>query len=482
MKFSRLRTRLVGLAVATILTHSAQADPSPPQPAAAPLKLLFSGADDVADAWGELRFGVSPVRQLASCESPGFTIAACFPRPDGTREAFGQQMTETKPGSEPWLRLVAWRFVRAITRDGRSYTDHATLLEETSAWTDHIAVARNGDTGEYLALKLKVDNSGFAYTAFFSPDGKAWRAHPGNPLFYDGDAMSLFWSPVLHRFVCVNKSLQPHRKRILDHGGATPALGDETLRDRRVLMMRSSADGRHWEPQVSMNDVWNRNQRKSAIPSAFFTVPDAGDPPDLEFYSGNAFWYHDRAYMMVLNYAASPLVAKGHGPQLDNEWWTSRDGLRWERPARGVNVLDAFPAVPRLETPPMVLDGKIVFSRGTALLGMTEDRITCVTARANAEFNTRSFVMPAGDLHLNAAVPSPERSFAKDSAYASVAILDATGSPVAGFEGTQCVIRDVDRRDIPLKWAGRSARELAGKTLRLRIRLRSASIYAVTAK
>ena len=29
-------------------------------------------------------------------------------------------------------------------------------------------------------------------------------------------------------------------------------------------------------------------------------MPDENDPPDLEFYSGNAFWYHDRAYMMVL--------------------------------------------------------------------------------------------------------------------------------------------------------------------------------------
>ncbi len=42
----------------------------------------------------------------------------------------------------------------------------------------------------------------------------------------------------------LDKSLQPHRKRLLDHGGATPALGDDTLRDRRVLMMRSSPDGR----------------------------------------------------------------------------------------------------------------------------------------------------------------------------------------------------------------------------------------------
>ena len=116
-------------------------------------------------------------------------------------------------------------------------------------------------------------------------------------------------------------------------------------------MMRSSADGRRWEPSVSLSDVWDRHDRKGAVPAEFVTVPDANDPPDLEFYSGNGFWYHDRAYMTVLNYAASPLAPRKHGPHLDNEWWTSRDGLRWERPARGVNALEVFPQIPRLEIP-----------------------------------------------------------------------------------------------------------------------------------
>ena len=59
----------------------------------------------------------------------------------------------------------------------------------------------------------------------------------------------------------------------------------------------------------------------------------------------------------MLNYAASPLAPRQHGPQLDIEWWTSSDGLRWERPARGVNALEVFPQVPRLETHPLILNG-----------------------------------------------------------------------------------------------------------------------------
>ena len=42
--------------------------------------------------------------------------------------------------------------------------------------------------------------------------------------------MSLFWSPVLHRFICTSKSLQPYPKRFHDHGGTTPILHDDTLR------------------------------------------------------------------------------------------------------------------------------------------------------------------------------------------------------------------------------------------------------------
>ena len=448
---------------------------------AASWKLLFSGKPDVADTWGELHFGVTPVRLIRECEPPAFTVVGCFPLPDGTWEVFGQLMTNVSRGKEVFEETASWKLLRARTRDGVTFENPETVLErEPAPWTSHCAMAYNPDAKEYLLLKLKVDRYGFAYTAFFSSDGRQWQEHPGNPLFYEGDAMSLFWSPVLQRFVCVSKSLQPYRKHIRDHGGATRALGDDSLRDRRVLMMRSSSDGRRWEPSVSLPDVWDRHGRKGSIPAGFLTVPDADDPPDLEFYSGNAFWYHDRAYMMVLNYAASPLTLRKHAPHLDNEWWTSSDGLRWERPARGVNALEIFPQVSRLETPPLIINGRILFPRGKLLSGLPEDRISYVGARANGEFSTKSFKMPAADLLLNAASPAPERAFAKDQAYVMIAVLDEHGQIIPGFAAEKCLISNQDRRDIPLKWDEATARQLAGKIIRLRFFLRSANIYAVT--
>lgn len=465
------RTSLCLLITYLIACHTACAEP---------IKLLFSSAQDVTNTWGKLHFGVTPVRFVREIKPPGFAVVGNFPRADGAWEVFGQQMTELKPGDQT-RRVMVWKLLRASTRDGATMENVETVFEsEPAAWTDHFAIARNADSGEYLTLKLKVDNSGFAYTAFFSPDGRRWAAHPGNPLFYDGDAISLFWSKALRRFVCVNKSLQPHRKHLLDHGGATPSLGDDSLRDRRVLMMRSSPDGRRWEPSVSMADVWNRNDKKAPIPTEHLTLPDAEDPPDLEFYSGNAFWYHDRAYMMVLNYAASPLLPRKHGPQLDNEWWTSRDGLRWERPARGVNALE-MPQIPCLETHPMIIGGKILFLRGHLLLGLPQDRISFVGARANAEFSTMLFQMPQADLCLNADVPAPDRAFGASQAYAMVAVLDDKGGIVPGFEREKCVIQNADKIDLLLRWVGKSARELAGRNIRLRFFLRSANIYAVTA-
>ena len=182
---------------------------------------------------------------------------------------------------------------------------------------------------------------------------------------------------------------------------------------------------------------------------------------------------------MVLNYAASPLTLRKHGPHLDNEWWTSFDGLRWERHARGVNALEVFPQIPRLETHPMIVNGSILFPRGKLLLGLPEDRISYVGARANGEFSTKLFKMPAVDLLLNAASPAPDRPFAKEQAYVMVAALDEHARIIPGFEAEKCLIRNEDRPDIPLKWGEVSARQLAGQTIRLRFFLRSANIYSV---
>jgi hypothetical protein len=60
--------------------------------------------------------------------------------------------------------------------------------------------------------------------------------------------------------------------------------------------------------------------------------------------------------------------------------------------------------------------------------------------------------------------------------------LDDQGKVVSGFEAEKCLIQNSDRIDVPLRWGEKSARELAGRTISLRFYLRSANVYAVTAR
>lgn len=449
------------------------------------MRLLFSTSQDVTDPWGKLHFGATPMQKLRDCEPPGFTLACCLQRSDGAWDVYGQVFTRDRAATDSAARNT-WELVHATTRDGARFESVETVFEaEPGAWTDHLGLAYTPDAGEFLALKLKIDDNGFGYMAFFSSDGQHWQEHPRNPLFYDGDSLGLFWSPQAHRFVSTNKTLQPFPKHIRDHGGTHPQNHDDNLRDRRVIAVRSSADGRQWEPPDSLMDVWNRIGNYKPLPTALMATPDADDPPDLEFYRGIGFWYHDRSYMVVLNYAASahPLSRGKHAPQLDTEWWVSRDGLRWERPYRDVNALGgSFPGTVCITHNPLLIDGMLLFHFGNQLLGMKQDRISYVGSRANTEFSTLPFQMPDADLELNAAVPSPERAFATQQAYVMVAVVDDKGQVIPGFEPEKCVIQNADKIDLPLRWEGRSARELAGRNLRLRLYLRSANIYAVTSR
>lgn len=435
--------------------------------------LLFSDQQDITDTWGKIHFGTSSLQVIRSCENPGFELSLCLPRDDGAWDVYGRAFQPGPPERNQVKEANTWQLIHATTRDGLSFENIETVFRsEPGPWTFNHAMAFNPEAKEFMLLMLKMEDFGFGYTAFFSPDGRNWKEHPKNPLYYDGDAISLFWSPVARRFICVAKSFQmPVSKRIPDHGGIM----------RRVLSIRSSPDGRTWEPSESVSDIWNRGGQQKGLPVALLTLPDEQDPPDLEFYSGNGFSHHDRCYLMVLNYAGTPLHPGKHGPQLDTEWWVGRDGLRWERPGRDVNALgDAFPRNARITHNPMIIGGQFLFHFGNHLVGMKQDRISYAGARANAEFSTTSFVMPAGDLLLNAAVPSPDRAFAARQAYVMAAVVDENGNVVPGFEAEKCLIQNDEEIDLPLLWSGRSARELAGKNIRLRFHLRSANIYAVT--
>ena len=61
-----------------------------------------------------------------------------------------------------------------------------------------------------------------------------------------------------------------------------------------------------------------------------------------------------------------------------------------------------------------------------------------------------------------------------------IAALDESGTVIPRFEAGKCIFQKADSIDLPMRWDGKSARELAGRKICLRFHLRSANIYAVT--
>jgi hypothetical protein len=440
-----------------------------------PLKLLFTDEQDVFDVWGSLKFGASPLRPVGECEDPGFEIKCCVPRPDGSWEIYGYTGGHDIYGEsgDPTKQRSVWKIHRATTRDGVHYEDRQVVFtSEPGAWTHYATIGHNPVRNELVCIKGVLLREGFCNNTYHSHDGQTWTPGTNNPVYYDGDSWGQLWSPRLNRFVTTTKSFQIVKKHLPDHGNT------RTGQVRRVCSVRWSEDGDHWEP----SDPVLIHNGSPLLPVDLLVTPDQDDPPDLEFYRGVGFGYADRCFVQMLNYAAipdpvNPKFPDKHGPQLDTEWWFSREGIKWRRPFRD---LDATPdGVRIISHNPMIIGGKLLFNFGNRLFGLPEDRITYLAARANAEFSTGEFTAPARPLMLNAAIPSPDRLHATNQCYVMVAALDDQGRVIAGYEREHCILRNGDAIDLPMRWGNQDTSALVGKKIRLRFFLRSARIYSV---
>ncbi len=440
-----------------------------------PFKILFTDELDVFDVWGKIKFEASPLRSLGACDDPGFEIKCCVRGKDGAWDVYGYSGGHDiygEPG-DPTKTRSTWKIHHAVTTDAVHYLkSEVVYTSEPGAWTHYASIAYNPSRNDLVCIKGVLLREGFCNHTFHSSDGRRWLPGTNNPVYFDGDSWGQLWSPRLGQFVTTTKSFQLVKKHLPDHGNT------RTGQVRRVCSVRWSEDGDHWEPSAPVLI----HKGEPLLPVELLITPDQNDPPDLEFYRGVGFGYADRCFLQMLNYAAIPDAVNPrrpdkHGPMVDTEWWYSREGIKWSRPFRD---LDATPdGVRIISHNPMLIDGKLVFNFGKSLFGLDEDRITCVSARANVEFSTSEFIAPARELTLNASIPSSGRSHATNQSYVMVAVLDEQGHVIQNYEQERCILRNVNGIDLPLKWADKDSRELAGKKIRLRLFLRAASIYSV---
>ena len=197
--------------------------------------------------------------------------------------------------------------------------------------------------------------------------------------------------------------------------------------------------------------------------------PDDQDAPSCEFYLLKVFRYCDRYVGLIRKYYADPTTPGKHGNIWRCELIFSDDGARWERPYRYTDMVIWSYATP------FEHDGDLcVVARQDnemSLYRMRRDGMASCGADGEGSFCTKPFVMRESGLTLNA-----------DCRGGSIGVeaLDAKGQVLEGFGADQCRFSDMDGTSLPLKWAGKGPKDLAGKTVQCRFVLKHAKIFSVS--
>ncbi|HSW47268.1 MAG TPA: hypothetical protein VLM89_17025 [Phycisphaerae bacterium] len=386
---------------------------------------------------------------------PSFLPLLAVPDPKGGCLVFGCQHVQP----DPEVKNFKWRLYRGRTPDGYHLTELTEVFqnpENPQGWLIESSMVRQESTGRlyfYIWSRSKQPEKGHALWGFLSDDGLDFKPLSNEPLYLDHDAFGMMWDVRTNRFLTGQVTYQPWKKLYPDNMGPSK---------RRVLSIRTSPDGLHWDKAVDAG-------------AGGLITPDDQDPPEVEFYRMQPFAYGDRYVAMANLYAATPLIPGQHGPHLGCEWWIGPDGIRWDRPWRNVDAHGDAPYP--IKMAPMWFGKEMLFWIGKGVWGLPEYRIASIGSRANAEFSTRTFTMPPKALLLNASVPRGSGLF--HQAYVQAELRDETGKAIPGYERDKCLLRDVDDTRIPLRWGDRTGTELAGKKVSMRFFLRSARIYAL---
>lgn len=437
------------------------------------MKFIFAESRDVTDIRGPLRFGATGLKRLGDSKGlPTLHFPLPVRQPDGSYWVYA-----VNPKRQAVQRFRTW--------DGFDYEGGETVLtlgpsSPSGDWLGHSCLVHNSRDNSLLCLAWARNPPGMGVWAYGSSDGLSWRRLRETPLYNDHDSFFVLWHEARQCYVAYQITYQRWQKPFPDNIG--PGL-------RRVLSIRTSPDGIHWDPADNV-------QGDHLAPESRLFTPDTQDPAELEFYRVVAFPYHDRFVGMALLYASGPELANPrhpwtkHWPQLTGEWWLSNDGLSWQRPLRDVFAPGEANGI--VHHAPMRLGNRLLWLYPDGIYGLPEDRLFYAGSLANAEFTTPEFVQPDSHLALNAEFgfhDMPRRGM-QGQGYVMVEAQDEKGATLAGFEKEHCIIHEFDSaatrawqtgRDYArrLHWQGRSLRALAGRRIRLRLFLRDARICTI---
>lgn len=295
--------------------------------------------------------------------------------------------------------------------------------------------------------------------AFASPDGIHWRKLQADPVITEGTFDSLntaFYDTVLHRYRC-------YSRYFLDSG----------YQGARAIQGCTSTDFVHWDkPQP--------NRYREGVPRQHFYTNATRPVPDAPhiLVSFPKRFYPERTKRA--NYKEAGLS--------DSAFMSSRDGLNWERAFLEAWVRPGQDEKNWTQRSNMPAAGIVQMSPNEYMMYISEhyewpdNRLRRLTLRkhgfasvhadfAGGEFTTRLIHLTGKHLVLNYAT----------SAFGSVLveILDAEGKPIEGFTAKDMEPLFGDEIEAKIRWKQSTLSSLKGKTVRLRLLLKDADIYAL---
>lgn len=170
-----------------------------------------------------------------------------------------------------------------------------------------------------------------------------------------------------------------------------------------------------------------------------------------------------------MKYYADPKQPGKHGHETRSELVFSRDGGQWERPYRGTDLGVWSYAAPFQHAGSLCL--VVHHERHLKLFRWRPDGLASCGTDGVGSFCTRPFVMPDAALTLNADCRTGS---------VAVALLDARGEVLEGFEADRCRLAGTDGAALPLVWGANHSGQHAGRVVRLRFAARSAWLYSVS--
>lgn len=426
--------------------------------------LTFAFPDELRVDYGKLRFGTECPQPRGKTEGLHFRICDRAVEGDHLRVC-GIRYGETRQIAEVWT---------ATTTDGLHYADERLLYRlppPDREWLagDVVLV----DDGQLLAMICdcgRPPTAGHRFHVFAGGlDGTGWTHRNEAPVYRGQDAFGLVWDAENQRLINYQTTYQQWPKRYADN------MGDSI---RRVLHIRTSPDGLVWTPGGSFG------LSGPFLPEDQLIVPDAEDPPELEFYKFRPAQLGDFWAGCMGRYVAEPpgLPRSGtlpHGPLLDAEWWVSRDGFHWQRPFRETTDLTGVPySFAHFFHPPLPVGDEWRWVASNQVYALRPDRMFYVESLANAEVTTPVFTPGNGELVLNVSFGSIRlnRQSHLRQGYLMAELRTAEDVPIPGFEKEKCRFLSSADTALALAWEGQVVPK---EPLRLRLYFRDLRIYSL---